>query len=533
MMNVRIIARLDVKGQNLVKGVNLEGLRVLGLPERFSAHYFREGADELIYMDTVASLYGRNNLEEIVQRTAKNVFIPITVGGGIRSVDDIRRLLRAGADKVAINTAAIQNPELIKEGARVFGSQCIVVSIEAIKNAEGQYEAYTDSGREPTGKDVFEWAKQAVDLGAGEILITSVDQEGTGKGYDTDLISRVVADVTVPVIACGGAGKSSDFETVIKCSHVNAVCAASIFHYHAIQSFGVQRREEGNVEFLKSAISEGNAGIKNLQPLSIRNLKMDMVRKGIACQTFSENRNSPPTMTRFLENKKSYKKRPSALLIDYRRSNMFSVINALRQVDADVQVSDDADKIYQAERLVLAGVGAFGAGMKSLKSKNIDEAIKAALKKGTSIFGICLGMQLLMEQGEEFGLHRGLGLIPGKVTHLSNDMNGIRKIKTPHIGWNKILMAKSINGNGNNPVNGDNWKGEKILEDIPPNSSMYFVHSFVVVPDSEQVKVSETEYGSKRFVSIIRKDNIVGCQFHPEKSGFQGIKIYRNFLRNF
>ena len=175
MNNIRIIPRLDVKGPNLVKGVHLEGLRVLGKPEEFASKYYLEGADELIYIDVVASLYGRKNLLEIVERAAQQIFIPLTAGGGIRTFDDIKNLLRAGADKVAINTAGIRNPRFIKEAAQSFGSQCIVVSIEAKSRENGRYEAFTDNGREKTGKDVFEWAKEAVDLGAGEILVTSID----------------------------------------------------------------------------------------------------------------------------------------------------------------------------------------------------------------------------------------------------------------------------------------------------------------------------------------------------------------------
>jgi len=184
MRSFRIIPRLDIKGPNLVKGIHLEGLRVLGKPEDFAFQYYLDGADELLYMDVVASLYGRNNLLEIVRATAEKIFIPLTVGGGIRSIEDIRNLLRAGADKVAINTAAINNPDLIKEAAKTFGSQCIVVSIEAKKKEGGAYEAYTDNGREMTGVEVLSWAKRAVDLGAGEILVTSID-------IDDDLDFRI------------------------------------------------------------------------------------------------------------------------------------------------------------------------------------------------------------------------------------------------------------------------------------------------------------------------------------------------------
>jgi imidazole glycerol-phosphate synthase subunit HisF len=190
-MNHRIIARLDIKGPNLVKGIQLEGLRVIGDPQIFAQHYYNNGIDELIYMDTVASLYNRNSLIELISKAAKSIFIPLTVGGGIRTIDDIRNVLRAGADKVAINTAAIKNPYFIKQASEMFGSSTIVVGIEAIKASNGEYYAYTDNAREFTGKEVLSWAKEVELLGAGEILLTSVDNEGVGKGFDLNLIRSV------------------------------------------------------------------------------------------------------------------------------------------------------------------------------------------------------------------------------------------------------------------------------------------------------------------------------------------------------
>nr|Q9RDX2.1 RecName: Full=Imidazole glycerol phosphate synthase subunit HisF; AltName: Full=IGP synthase cyclase subunit; AltName: Full=IGP synthase subunit HisF; AltName: Full=ImGP synthase subunit HisF; Short=IGPS subunit HisF [Legionella pneumophila]CAB65215.1 HisF protein [Legionella pneumophila] len=211
MSNVRLIARLDIKGPNLIKGVHLEGLRVVGNPNEYAMAYYAQGADELIYMDTVASLYGRNNLSEIVKTTAENVFIPITVGGGIRSVDDAEQLLRCGADKVAINTAATKNPTLISDIARRFGSQCVVLSIEAKRTVNGRWEVMTDNGREHTGMDVVDWARNGEKFGAGEILLTSIDQEGTRKGFDLELVKQVSSMVSIPVIASGGMGKLEEF----------------------------------------------------------------------------------------------------------------------------------------------------------------------------------------------------------------------------------------------------------------------------------------------------------------------------------
>lgn len=232
MSGVRLIARLDIKGSNLIKGIHLEGLRVIGDPQEFARRYYEQGADELIYMDTVASLYGRNSLHEIVRKAAQDIFVPLTVGGGVRSVDDAREILRAGADKVAVNTAAVQRPELIREMAHVFGSQCMVLSIEAKRQASGHWEVYTDNGRERTGLDVVEWARRGVELGAGEILLTSVDQEGTRKGFDCELVRAVSDAVSVPVIASGGMGDPTDMVAVVREGHADAVAMADILHYN-------------------------------------------------------------------------------------------------------------------------------------------------------------------------------------------------------------------------------------------------------------------------------------------------------------
>lgn len=240
MKNIRLIARLDIKAPNLIKGIRLEGLRVVGDPYTFAKRYYENGIDELIYMDIVASLYNRNSLVEIVKRTARDVFIPFTVGGGIRSLDDMTEILRAGADKVAINTAAVKNPELIRDGARRFGSQCIVLSIEAKKVSPGKWEAFTDNGREHTGLDVVEWAKKGAELGAGEILLTAVDQEGTKKGFDVELVRAVSDVVNIPVIASGGMGTTDHLVNVIKTGRADAVAMADVLHYDRISLSGIR-----------------------------------------------------------------------------------------------------------------------------------------------------------------------------------------------------------------------------------------------------------------------------------------------------
>ena len=232
MRNVRLIARLDIKGPNLIKGVHLEGLRVIGSPQEYALKYYAQGVDELIFMDCVASLYGRNHLGEIISRAAQDIFVPITVGGGIRSVEDAMDILRVGADKVAVNTAAVANPQLISDIAKRFGSQSVVLSVEAKQVGPGRWEVYTENGRERTGRDVIEWVKEAVALGAGEVLLTSVDREGTRKGFDISLVHSVSSVVSVPVIASGGMGKLGDAVDVVLNGEANAVAMADVLHHN-------------------------------------------------------------------------------------------------------------------------------------------------------------------------------------------------------------------------------------------------------------------------------------------------------------
>ncbi|MBF0216040.1 MAG: imidazole glycerol phosphate synthase subunit HisF [Candidatus Omnitrophica bacterium] len=289
---VRVIARLDIKGPNLIKGVQFDGHRVLGTAEQFGELYYREGIDELIYQDAVASLYRRNSLLEIIKKTAMKVFVPLTVAGGIRTIEDIRQILRAGADKVAINTGAVENPALLSEAVKVFGSQCIVSSIEAFRISDGKYQVWVDYGREVTGLDAIEWAKQVEGLGVGEILLTSINSEGMGEGYDIELTNRISSIVSIPVIASGGAGTKSDLSKVIRNGGAQAAAAASIFHYNyatpvnkPFMSFSEARLrmgehiDSGNVDFLNHGY--GGERACTVKPASIREVKEDMVKNGI------------------------------------------------------------------------------------------------------------------------------------------------------------------------------------------------------------------------------------------------------------
>jgi cyclase len=285
VFNVRIIPRLDIKGPNLVKGIHLEGLRVLGKPETFARYYYESGADELVYIDAVASLYGRNSLLEIVERTSKEIFIPLTVGGGLRTIEDIQKVLKAGADKVAVNTAAIGRPALIGEASEKFGSSTVVVSIAAKKKENGKYEAYTDNGRERSGLDVLEWAKECEERGAGEILLTSIDRDGTGLGYDIDLIQSVAGAVSVPVIACGGAGEIGHVFEAASAGRADAVSMGSLLHYSFVESHlqDASFAGEGNIEFLKNTRSFTSVGRAR-----IPEIKAFLIGHGIPCRPGEE-----------------------------------------------------------------------------------------------------------------------------------------------------------------------------------------------------------------------------------------------------
>lgn len=280
-MYIRVIPRLDIKGPNLVKGIHLEGLRVLGKPWRFARYYYENGADELIYMDVVASLYERNTLLEIIEQTSREVFIPLTVGGGLRTIEDIRTVLRAGADKVSLNTAALSRPELIGEAATRFGSSTIVVSIEAKMRPDGTYEAYTDNGRIRSGVNVLDWVKRVSDLGAGEILLTSIDNEGTGKGFDFELTESVTRSVSIPVIASGGAGNVDQIHDVVKHAGADAVGVASILHYGYIERHYDEDdySSEGNITFLRSR--DNYSKVNNT---TLTQIKRELSHRDIACR---------------------------------------------------------------------------------------------------------------------------------------------------------------------------------------------------------------------------------------------------------
>ncbi|NOX34950.1 MAG: imidazole glycerol phosphate synthase subunit HisF [Deltaproteobacteria bacterium] len=512
---IRVIPKLDIKGPNLVKGIHLEGLRVLGKPEDFARKYYEDGADELIYIDLVASLYGRSNLIEIVQRIANRIFIPLTVGGGVRNLDDMHRLLRAGADKIAINTALFDNIDLLEKGALRYGSQCMVVYVEAKKNPLGIYECMHTNARENSGIKVLDWVKTIEQKGAGEIFLTFVDTEGTGEGVDCDFLRQLIPEVSIPVIVNGGFGKNEQILEVIE-QGADAVSAASIFHYHALGRLKETspRETEGNTAYIEHKRSSHTCFLKEkIRPVRIDAVKRDMLLSGQPCK-----------MER-LDDKclKGLKKRqnPQVVVVDYKMGNIFSLCRALKKAGAKVVVTGDPKIVSDADFLVLPGVGAFPEAIKNLNKKQLAKAVIRHAERGKPLLGICLGMQLLFSQSEERVLSKGLGILQGNVSLLFKGMPGHHP-KLPHIGWNKLKTRETKEKIAA-------WKNT-IFEYVEPGNFAYFVHSYAIKDMNDKALLSMTEYGGERFCSAVQKGNVAGCQFHPELSGATGLKILMQFL---
>jgi|TARA_B100001971_G_C18227188_1_gene561331 cyclase len=269
----RIIPRLEIKNGNLIKGINLEGLRILGSPDNFVDNYFKQGADEIIYTDSVATLYGTNNLSQFVKNTAKKLFIPLTVGGGIKKIDDIEKMLKNGADKISINSAGIEDIKFIYKAAKIFGSSTIVSNIESIK-IKNKYYISKSNGRDLININPIDWAKKLEDNGIGEIIITSVNNEGLQKGLDIELTKKVSNNVKVPVIASGGAGTFDHILEVIKKTKITGVSISSLFHYDTYMLYHFNKKKIGNSTFLEKYIKKKSNN-------NLKKLKIFLKEKGI------------------------------------------------------------------------------------------------------------------------------------------------------------------------------------------------------------------------------------------------------------
>jgi len=476
----RVIARLDVKGKKLIKGIRFEGLRVIGDACDYAKQYANNGIDEIFYSDAVASLYGRNSLIEVLRETSKEVFVPITVGGAIRTVDDGRKLLSAGADKLALNTAVVRDPNLINKLSERFGKQCVVVSIQACKsfNKSG-WDVMIESGRERSSKDLFEWIKEVQERGAGEILITSVDKDGTGLGHDNNLLEKVIDLINVPLVFGGGIGDINHLRSMF-INHKNLSGVSIGFSLHH-------------------------------KKLKISNIKQELKKQNLPIRTFFTSKHIS-----FI------KENVTVGIIDYGMGNLQSLKNAFEILGKKCELINNIDDLQyksSSNLLILPGVGAFPEGMKQLYRLELIDKIKNYSKKGGCLIGICLGMQLFFEKGTEFEDTNGLGLMPGTVECIPNKSTTKNHLILPHVGWNKIMSTEN-----------DRYIWEDKITDI----NQYFVHSYAAKFSKkiESNTICITNYGGHEFASIVRDKNTIGLQFHPERSGMDGINLLRNIIES-
>lgn len=467
----RLIARLDIKGSRLIKGIRFEGLRVLGDPCDAAKRYASAGADELLYIDAVASLYGRNGLADLLRRTSREVFIPVTAGGGVRSVSDAAALLAAGADKIAVNTAALQRPELITELAEAFGSQCVVVSIQARRTASGCWEAMAEAGRERSGRDVMAWIEYVQQLGAGELLLTSVDQDGTCAGPDLPLQHSAASIARVPLVLCGGFAEAKQILVALQQPAVSAVSIGSALH-----------RDRLELNALKQQLAE-------LPPQL-------PIRPASAALQYSLAQRSQSLAGQKVG------------VIDYGMGNQQSLINAFEHLGASVLLSADKEKLQACNLITLPGVGAFPHGMAELEKRGLDQWLRFWISTGGSLLGICLGMQMLFESSEEFSQTPGLGLFKGNVVRLPCCDEQGNPLVLPHLGWNRLLPAFA-------PQNTQ-------MNNLP---YQYFVHSYVATNVDPAAVLYHCRYGHQTFVAGVRHKSVVGLQFHPERSGGEGLDL--------
>ena len=464
-LSKRLIARLDIKGNKLIKGVRFEGLRVLGDPVEAASQYARDGIDEMLLIDAVASLYGRNSLTDILRETTREVFVPITAGGGIRTVEDAAKLLASGADKIAVNTEALKRPELITELANEFGSQCVVVSIQARKVNPLKWEAMGEAGRERTRKNVFNWIEEVQERGAGEILLTSIDQDGTCQGPDNELISESIKYVSIPLVVSGGFSTEKDIRQTFLNDSIGGIAIGTAFHKRKLI-----------IKTCKDGLNTAALPIRTIQSQSL------LIKKPLKGHRIG--------------------------VVDYGMGNQQSLINALEYLGSEINLSNRWEELKTSEAIMLPGVGAFPEGMKRLQERNLISPLIKWGEEGKPLVGICLGMQMLFQESEEFELCRGLGLLNGKVVRIDSVSQFDRRYCLPHMGWNLVNHSSS--------------------EEKNDSTYQYFVHSFIATGVRPSNELYKSRYGGIEFCSAVRLGSIVGFQFHPERSGNEGLQILSN-----
>ena len=473
----RLIARLDIKGSRLIKGICFEGLRVVGDPREAALRYARAGADELLYVDAVASLYGRNGLADLLRRTSREAFIPITAGGGIRTVVDASVLLAAGADKIAVNTAALHRPDLITELVSAFGSQCVVASIQARRTSVGVWEAMAEAGRERSGQDVLTWMERVQELGVGEILLTSVDQDGTCGGPDQQLLEAATAISKVPLVFGGGFASSDQVLNALQTSGITSVSIGAALH-----------RSHLDLVSLKSEL----AAVANSPPVRL--------------STSAINHQLSPESKPLSESLVG--------IIDYGMGNQQSLINSFEYLGATAILSSDSNVLQDCQLLALPGVGAFPNGMAELQRRRLDCFLREWVKEEKPLLGICLGMQMLFESSEEFNHTPGLGLLHGKVLPFPSHDENRDPLVVPHMGWNRLIGGPALSTKYQN----------ELLD-------QYFVHSYVATEVDLESVLFTCCYGNHRFVAAVYDGTVAGFQFHPERSGPGGLMLLARYCR--
>lgn len=438
----------------------------MGDSREAAINYFNSGVDEILYIDSVASLYGRNSLTEILKSTAKSIFIPITAGGGVRNIEDAARLLAAGADKIAVNTACIQNPKLINQLAKEFGSQCIVVSIQArAKPSSQEWECMTEAGRERSDVSVIDWIQKVQELGAGEILLTSVDQDGTCKGPDKKLINAAADVAEVPLIVGGGISTVEEIEDSFRKTIITGVSLAASLHHRKIE-----------VKEIKSRLLSSDFNIRIPASIKREELKEKLSDINVG-------------------------------IIDYGMGNQQSLINAFTEIGLSTCLTSSVEKLTKTDLLALPGVGSFPKGMEMLKELDLIDFLKDRAEKDHPLIGICLGMQMLFESGNEFKHTKGLGLIEGEVEMLSVSLKPDTINVLPHVGWNKI------------------YKHNEAENSCEKSFNQYFVHSYAAIDVPKEYITYECNYAGNDFIAAVNKNCISGFQFHPERSGRAGLNL--------
>ena len=467
----RLVARLDIKGNMLIKGIRFEGLRVVGESTNYAKKYARSGVDELLYIDVVASLYGRNGLAEILKNISKEVFIPITAGGGIRSIKDAEKLLSAGADKVAINSAALKNPNLINELSRAFGRQCVVASIQARKMPDnGMWEALGNGGRERSDKKIQSWINELEDRGAGEILLTSIYKDGTLSGFDSELIEEIPKNLKIPLIYGGGIFSHEDIKDCLKKPNISAVSIGKALHYNKIKLDKFKNAEHKNLDLRK----------------------IDLKKEFKINKIVGQNVNN-------------------IAIIDYGMGNTQSLKNALDFLGFKSFLTNNINELDKSSLIALPGVGAFPEGVQRLKDIKLFDYLKKVAENSKPIFGICLGMQLLFEDSEEFEYTKGLSILKGSIKKLPEKDIESNLQTIPHVGWNKLIPQ---------------FKNYEFYD----CSDKYFVHSYSAKNCDQEIISHNCIYGGHTIVSAVRDNSVAGCQFHPERSGPDGLIYLKNTI---